>query len=76
MKPTRITLIDICWSITFLGVLLILLYKCQFGFADKDEAFYLSIPIRLVQGDSLLGQEWHVSALSSVLLYPFVKIYL
>lgn len=35
----------------------------------SDESFYLSIPYRLMNGDGLLTDEWHLSQLSSVLLY-------
>lgn len=42
----------------------------------SDEAFYISIPIRLMNGDGLLTDEWHLSQLSSVLLYPPVRLYI
>lgn len=57
------------------GSFLLILWKCSRGFCNNDEAFYLSIPIRLCQGAALLAEEWHVSQLSAVLLYPFMLIY-
>jgi len=53
-----------------------LLLDCKFsvGFA-LDEAFYLTIPKRLLAGDGLLTDEWQLSQLSSVLLLPFVKLW-
>lgn len=40
-----------------------------------DEAFYLTIPKRILAGDGLLTDEWQLSQLSSVLLLPFVWIW-
>lgn len=44
-------------------------WRCRYGFAEADEAFYPTIAYRLTQGDRLLVDEWHMSQLSSVLLY-------
>ena len=41
-----------------------------------DEGFYLTIPYRLIQGDCLLVDEWHVSQLAGFLLIPVLKLYL
>lgn len=43
--------------------------RARYGFANIDESFYPTIARRLTQGDTLLIDEWHVSQLSSVLLY-------
>ena len=43
--------------------------RARYGFANIDESFYPTISRRLTQGDTLLIDEWHVSQLSSVLLY-------
>lgn len=40
-----------------------------------DEAFYLTIPHRLVLGDGLITDEWHVSQFSALLLYLPFKVY-
>lgn len=40
-----------------------------------DEAFYLTIPKRILAGDGLLTDEWQLSQLSSVLLLPFVWLW-
>ncbi len=58
-----------------LGALLVL-WKCRYGIANIDEAFYLTVPYRLVQGDALFVEEWHLSQMSGLLLYPFVALYL
>lgn len=71
-KPERTDLLFLC----FLAALaLALLWRCRFGFASNDEAFYLTIPYRLLQGDALLTEEWHLSQLSGFLLMPAVWIF-
>ncbi|MCF2680733.1 hypothetical protein JQM69_08520 [Faecalicatena contorta] len=50
--------------------------KCIYGFGNIDESFYLTIPYRLCQGDKLFINEWHLSQMSSFLLYPFMKFFL
>lgn len=64
------------YLVTMLFVFILLLVKCKYGFGDADESFYLTIPYRLVQGDSLFGNEWHVSQMAAFILYPIVKIYM
>lgn len=51
------------------------IWKCFYGFGGNDEAFYLTIPQRFLQGDALFTQEWHLSQMSSIFLLPFVGIY-
>lgn len=68
------------WQDVFFAVLLIAgiifsVWKAQFGFGGYDEAFYLTIPERLLKGDALFVDEWNLSQMSSVLLLPFVWIY-
>lgn len=41
-----------------------------------DESFYATIPYRLLQGDSLFRQEWHLSQMSSLFTYPLVWIWM
>ena len=41
-----------------------------------DEALYLAIPYRLLQGDSLLLHEWNMAQMASFLLSPVLKVYL
>ena len=47
------------WDIGLFLILLIplsvlLFVKCRYGYASRDEAFYLTIPYRLCQEDALL----------------------
>lgn len=57
----------IAFTVIWLGL------YCKFGTAVAiDEAFYLTIPERILAGDGLMTDEWQVSQLSSVLLLPLV----
>lgn len=72
---------DICKKdiIFFIGLLIVgifLIWKVRYGAEGYDEAFYLTIPYRMVKGDILFINEWHGSQLSAFILYPFVKLYL
>lgn len=54
------------------------IYLTVFAFIDgtlSDEAFYLTIPLRLINGDGLFTDEWHLSQLSAVLLYLPVRLF-
>lgn len=53
-----------------------LVWKAFYGFGNRDEAFYLTVAKRLLQGDSPITEEWHVSQLSGLLLLPVMGIYL
>ncbi|MGN0776215.1 MAG: hypothetical protein ACI4MM_06010 [Candidatus Ventricola sp.] len=53
---------------------LFLLWKCRYGFGNMDEAFYLTVPLRLLQGDALLVHEWHPSQMAGVLSLPVVWV--
>ncbi len=45
------------------------------GMGTIDESMYLNVAHRLLQGDRLLIDEWHVSQFSEVLVYLPFKIY-
>lgn len=53
-----------------------LFWKCQFGFGNMDESFYLTIPYRLYLGDGLFQEEWHLSQMAGVLTLPAVALFL
>lgn len=65
----------ILFALSFISIFVFLIWKCKIGFPSFDEAFYLATPLRLCQGDALFVDEWHVSQMSSVLIFPFVAIY-
>ncbi len=62
--------------VLFLCCCVLILYKCRYGYAYSDECFYLTIPYRLIQGDSLFRHEWNGIQMSGFLLYPAVSLYL
>ena len=66
---------DILFCILTAVILCYLFWKCRFGFANVDESFYLTIPWRLCQGDSLFVNEWHLSQMTGFLLMPFMYVY-
>ena len=68
--------IDIIFLVAFAAALVFLIWKCQFGFGNVDEAFYMTTPYRLVQGDGLFQQEWHLSQMCSFLIMPIMKVYM
>ncbi len=57
-----------------LAALAVVIWKAPFGMAIPDEALYLEIPYRLLQGDNLLLHEWHVTQLASLLLAPLLRV--
>ena len=65
----------ICFLLAFAAIWLFLLWKCQYGFADMDESFYLTTSLRILDGDALLFHEWNLSQMSSFLLTPLVWLY-
>ena len=66
---------DIAAAICFLLTLIYMFVFASFDGTISDEAFYISIPLRLIQGDGLFTDEWHLSQLSAVLLYPAVRLF-
>lgn len=74
LRKNRIT--DVLCYLLLAAVLCILIHKAPYGFCQNDEAFYLTVPYRMAQGDVLLVNEWHPSQLSAFLLYPAMRLYL
>ena len=52
------------------------IWRAKFGYFSRDESLYLAIPYRMLQGDLLLLNEWHLSQMSAFLIYPLLKLYL
>lgn len=60
-----------------IALLLCLLIHSLFVFLvpySEDESFYVTIPFRLLNGDSLVQQEWHLSQFSS--LFTIIPVYI
>lgn len=69
--------IQVIFALFVIGGFSLLLFRSAFyGVATPDESFYLTIPYRLVNGDSLIVDEWHASQFSALLLYLPMKIFL
>lgn len=64
------------FGLLFIAVSLVLFWKCRYGYAHLDEAFYPTIAYRFIQGDSILYDEWNNTQLASLLLVPFLKVYI
>lgn len=65
------------YCILAMVVVLIMHLLCIFGpehFAD--ESFYPTVPLRLINGESLVGDEWHLTQFSSLFLYLPVRFWL
>ena len=67
---------DILFVLAMLCILTMHLL-CIYG-ADHyaDESFYPTIPLRLINGDSLVEDEWHVTQFASLFTYIPVRIFL
>lgn len=65
----------VIFGLCFTASLFFLLWKAPFGLGGDDEAFYLTIPLRILQGDAFIVDEYHLSQLSGFLLYPLVALY-
>ena len=66
---------DLFWGIPFLMAIALIFWRCRYGIPDVDESFYITVPYRLLQGDGLFVQEWHLSQMAGILLLPFVWLY-
>lgn len=72
MKKIRNT--DFSFVIALLSVLLIHIFYLFIVPFSQDESFYVSIPLRLVNGDSLVQHEWHLTQFSS--LFTWLPVYI
>ena len=68
-------LIRLAYYAAFLGILIMLLWKCRYGFGLFDEAFYLLVPYRVIHGDHLILHEWNLCQFSFFGLIPSMWIY-
>lgn len=74
-QPNRRRWQDYLFFALLIGGVLFSLWKTRYGFGGSDEAFYLTIPHRLLKGDALFVDEWHLSQMSSFLQLPFMWAY-
>ena len=66
---------DVLFITLLLGAAIFAFWKVRYGFGGNDESFYLTIPHRLLKGDALFRDEWHLSQMCSILLLPFTWVY-
>ena len=67
---------NLLFIIAMAGVMLLHIYFL-FSFPSyDDESHYLSVPFRLINGDSLVQEEWHLTQFASLFTYLPVKIWL
>ncbi len=75
IKFRTLTRTDIAAVCLISAAFFYLFITASFNGTISDEAFYLSVPFRIMNGDGLFTDEWHLSQLSSVLLYIPVKLF-
>lgn len=66
---------NILFILLFLGVIAVTLWRISFGYVSHDEAFFITIPDRLLNGDSLFIDEWQPTQLTYFLTLPFIAIF-
>ena len=59
----------------FLLVLALCVFKAPLEIQGDDEAFYLTVPKRLTDGDIFVIDEWHGSQFAGFLMYPFMLLH-
>lgn len=66
----------IIFVIGLIGITLFSIWKARYGFGGKDVSFYLTTPYRVTLGDKWFVDDWNLTQLSSMIIYPFVKLYI
>ncbi len=72
MKKIKNT--DFLFVISLLSVLLIHMFFVFIIPYSEDESFYVTIPFRILNGDSLVQYEWHLTQFSS--LFQYLPVYI
>lgn len=67
---------DIVALFCLLSSAALLIWRAPYGFGLDDESWYLTMPHRMMMGDSMLTDEWNVAQLFSILLYIPCKLYI
>lgn len=71
----KIDKVDLFFILALIAGLIFHISTLVFDFRYSDETFYYTIPLRLVNGDSLIQHEWHLSQFSSLFSYLPVRIF-
>ena len=67
---------NLCFAACAAGIFLLQLYKARLGLGSNDEQFYTTLGYRLVQGDALFFDDWHIAQMISFFLYLPVKAFI
>ena len=62
----RLRYFDVCAVILGTLLLLFFLFSVRLGFWSPDEAFFYTVPQRLLNGDRLFLEEWNLTQLSTL----------
>ena len=65
---------DILFLISLLSVLLVHIFFVFVVPYTDDESYYVTVPLRLLNGDSLVQNEWHLTQFSS--LFSYIPVYI
>lgn len=76
MQKTKDNSLPAGYCIIFVILSALLFWKCRYGYANLDEAFYLTIPYRFIQGDIILYEEWSNTQLSAFIIMPILWFYI
>lgn len=71
LKNTNLLFVIMMATVMLLHIYFIFAYPTH-----DDESQYISIPFRLINGDSLVQEEWHLTQFSSLFSYLPVRIWL
>ncbi len=67
---------DLLFFAAVIAVALLQLYKSFQGIGPIDEHCYIALGYRLVKGDALIFDEWHITQLIAVFIAPLIRLYL
>lgn len=73
---TRWTRYDTYFILMTFTIVIVQLWKARIGLGFDDEWFYTTLGHRIVTGDGLFYDDWHIAQMISVFIAPFVKIYI
>ncbi len=76
MNTKRMRLCDIFFALSLCICTILFVVRLQKVPDWGDESFYPTIALRIINGDSLVADEWHLSQFSAFFLYLPIKLWL
>ena len=67
---------ELIFALLFVLLLAFNIWKAPYGEVWDDEAYYLTVPYRMWQGDSFLVHEWSMGQMFGFILLPLVRLYI